>query len=440
MRLKIKNINKVQEAEIKLDGLTVIAGSNGSGKSTVGKLLFSMVKSMANADELNHQSREKKIQNRVDRLYSRLNGSFSRVKDPEVDVYFPLPSSKMVERLLAFDDEKSLNDYLSGIMNWLCGKGITPRIRSLFMEDVDNVKIAMGDNHAADVASEVRTFIESEFMNGICSFGTESSEAALEMDENSDTLVLKLKDNTITRVSAHYTEHLADATYVESPLYLHILDTLLTALTYREYQKKPMTMFRGMVPIHIKDLASKIYALQLVSASDSVCETLGLSGIMGGMFLFDKESKTLKFSQTDLGTEFSPINIASGVKSFGLIQILLETHVISNNKILIWDEPENHLHPSWQVLFAETLVKLAQMGIPVVISTHSPYFVQGIRYFAAKYDLDKYTNFYLAEEQENMLSMVRDVTHDLNKVFSKLAEPLTQIMNVDQVIRERAKS
>lgn len=32
MRLKIHNINKVQEADVKLDGLTVIAGANSSGK------------------------------------------------------------------------------------------------------------------------------------------------------------------------------------------------------------------------------------------------------------------------------------------------------------------------------------------------------------------------------------------------------------------------
>lgn len=440
MRLKIRNINKVQEADINLNGLTVIAGANSSGKSTVGKLLFSMVKSMANADELRHQSKEKKIQKRVNQLYSRLRGCFSRVTEPEMDEHFPLPSSKMVERLMALDDKEAQDDYLSGIMDWLCAKGVTPRMKSLFMEDIDNIKIAMGDNHAANIASEVRTFIESEFMNGVCSFGTESSEAILEMNEDSGKLVLKLKGNAITQVSTYDGEHLSDATYVESPLYLHILDTLLTAVTYREYQKKPTMMFRGMVPIHIKDLASKMYALQMVSAGDDVCQGLGLTETMGGRFLFDRDSKTLRFSQVNLATEFSPINIASGIKSFGLLQILLETHVISNNKILIWDEPENHLHPHWQVKFAETLVKLAQMGIPVVISTHSPYFVQGIRYFAAKYDLDKYTNFYLAEEQENRLSMVRDVTHDLNHVFSKLAEPLTEIMNVDQVRRERTQS
>ena len=78
MRLKIRNINKVQNAEIKLDGLTVIAGANSSGKSTVGKLLFTMIKSIANTDAPGKQSRERKLKKRVEALYKRVNGCFSR--------------------------------------------------------------------------------------------------------------------------------------------------------------------------------------------------------------------------------------------------------------------------------------------------------------------------------------------------------------------------
>ena len=41
MNLKIKNFGKIAEADIKLDGITVICGKNNTGKSTVGKALFS---------------------------------------------------------------------------------------------------------------------------------------------------------------------------------------------------------------------------------------------------------------------------------------------------------------------------------------------------------------------------------------------------------------
>jgi len=40
MELQLKNIGMIKEANVKIDGLTVIAGENDTGKSTVGKALF----------------------------------------------------------------------------------------------------------------------------------------------------------------------------------------------------------------------------------------------------------------------------------------------------------------------------------------------------------------------------------------------------------------
>lgn len=436
MKLKVHNINKVRDADIKLEGLTVIAGSNGSGKSTIGKLLFSIVKSLNYAQNNINQSKEKKLKKRIDELYSRISGCFNRFNNEELDSIFPIPSSILMERLMALEDEDSIEQYLDKMQRWIESQEITPRMQSLFAKDIDNIRIALGDSEAADVASEVRVFVESEFMNKICSYGTQNSKVDIEFDTPSDFLHLEFKNDEIKKVHINGNSALVDATYVESPLYLHILDTLMNAMTYREYQRKQRIFLRGMVPIHIKDLANKMYALQMASPNTEVMQKFNLENIMGGHFIFDKESRTIKFSHKDMDMDLSPINIASGIKTFGLIQILLETQVIGDSKILIWDEPENHLHPKWQVAFAEYLVMLAQMGIPVVVSTHSPYFVQGIRYFSAKHSIEKYTNYYLAEEQENYLSILKNVTCDLNQIFSKLAEPLNEILNVDMIRRE----
>ena len=46
MKLKVSNLGKIQEAEIDIDGITVIAGSNNTGKSTVGKSIFSLFNSL----------------------------------------------------------------------------------------------------------------------------------------------------------------------------------------------------------------------------------------------------------------------------------------------------------------------------------------------------------------------------------------------------------
>ena len=41
MDFKLKDLGKIKKADIKLDGITVICGDNNTGKSTIGKSLFS---------------------------------------------------------------------------------------------------------------------------------------------------------------------------------------------------------------------------------------------------------------------------------------------------------------------------------------------------------------------------------------------------------------
>ena len=62
MRLNIKNFSKIKDASILVDGITVIAGENNTGKSTVGKILFSLFNSVANMEENIEKQRRAEIQ------------------------------------------------------------------------------------------------------------------------------------------------------------------------------------------------------------------------------------------------------------------------------------------------------------------------------------------------------------------------------------------
>lgn len=46
MKLKLNNIGALKEADITLEGLTVVAGENDSGKSTLGKVLYALIKTI----------------------------------------------------------------------------------------------------------------------------------------------------------------------------------------------------------------------------------------------------------------------------------------------------------------------------------------------------------------------------------------------------------
>ena len=48
MNIQLKNIGIIQDSAIEINGLTVITGKNNSGKTTVGKVLYSLIDSVAN--------------------------------------------------------------------------------------------------------------------------------------------------------------------------------------------------------------------------------------------------------------------------------------------------------------------------------------------------------------------------------------------------------
>lgn len=63
MNLRIRNFAKVKNADIILDGITVIAGKNNTGKSTVGKVLDSMYNSTNNLDTKMKRARKLRLRN-----------------------------------------------------------------------------------------------------------------------------------------------------------------------------------------------------------------------------------------------------------------------------------------------------------------------------------------------------------------------------------------
>lgn len=431
MRFQIKNIAKVKSASVKLNGLTVIAGENGSGKSTVGKMLFSVIQVLKSTQIDNMQKQHNLLQKHIEKLYTRLNCPSLRMS-PHLK---NLPRSyqmrtELLEGSLSVEQLREKIDVLLADLPKL-----TPRTKTNIETDINNIALCVNEssNRAAVQAASIQNIIESEFMNRVCSVGTEQAEVFLDVSEDDDDVFIRFSilDDKIQKVETNGQEFLQDATYVESPLYLHMLESLSRSIQYVEVESR--LLFRGMIPTHIKDFVEKmVYAKSSLDMFEDFSSILkGIEKRIQGTFRFDKNTNRLYYDCG--GNEYSPINTASGTKTFGVLQLLLQSHAIGPNRILLWDEPENHLHPEWQVAFADVILQLVSQGVPIVISTHSPYFIQAVRYYASMYGIEDSVNYYFAEEEEDGLSTLREVTHDLNKVFTKLSRPLTEVMNVDKV-------
>lgn len=88
-------------------------------------------------------------------------------------------------------------------------------------------------------------------------------------------------------------------------------------------------------------------------------------------------------------------NLSTGLKTFVILKMLLTSGVIERNGTIILDEPEIHLHPEWQLLFAELIVLIQkEFGVHVLLNTHSPYFLNAIEVYTVKYGVDDKCKYY----------------------------------------------
>ncbi len=434
MQLRLKNINKIEDATINMNGLTVIAGINDTGKSTVGKVLFTLIKAINRAANTNEDTKRQRIERLVFNLYFFLKSLERHGTSDLLGVFFPLSSKSFIEDIITPSGVSILEDLAYSVE----GFEMNPQQKARLLRYVNDIKrfLEESTDPTSVFTKELQESIEAEFLNNICSYKTNRTKIEFVETTDMTRLEIEIENNVVQVVSGISPADFSieDITFIESPLYIHLIDTLREAPTLKEQRSYSRLSLAPFINYHVKDLAQKLDAIRFLPQqpqlqfSEKLINVEKIKNITGGKFVFDTQTKNIYWKKD--GIKYSPVNVASGLKSFGVMQILGETQAINENKMLVWDEPENHLHPEWQVRLAELIVEMSKAGIPILISSHSPYFIQAIRYFARKHELEKYVSYYLTEEQDNGLSKIEEVSDDLNRVFYKLAQPMNEIINL----------
>ena len=438
MNLKLHNILKIKDADIEIGGLTVLTGENNSGKSTVGKILFSILKATNNVRQLDKMKTVSIIRRELLSLKKMFHSSenISFLEDIQI------LSLNLIDRGISVDEMRQILDIEAEKRDF---SSRSVAIMQNRLTRIDKLIIKL-DNPEIAVKDEFEAIAKSEFMEPLNSFGSKDSYILFH-DETTDAdgsdIELVINDGKVDKIRLWGNSSVEDITYIESPIYLHILNTLRLSspIPTTSLRGIPSSLRRDNIPYHLADMAEKMLSSaedltglfsQEIYGEDYRNQLDEISSVTGGEFVLNDKAKQLAFKQN--GNVVPPISVASGIKSFGVLQRLLQTDSISTFKMLIWDEPEIHLHPEWQVIFCRLIVQLVAKGTPIVVSSHSPYFVQALRYFASAYGIEKDVKYYMAEESnETTLSTVKEVTNDLNRIFTRLAAPLRDIMNVDAV-------
>lgn len=87
---------------------------------------------------------------------------------------------------------------------------------------------------------------------------------------------------------------------------------------------------------------------------------------------------------------------------------------------MILDEPEIHLHPQWQIAYAELIVLIQKaFDLSIIVTTHSPYFVDALNLFSCKYETDSRVNYYLSSNDSNVVRM-ECVSDHIESIYEKI--------------------
>lgn len=448
MDIKIENIGKIKSADIAVNGLTVIAGENNTGKSTVGKLLFAIVKAMSRYKEDLKESKEILVAGLTEKLYLNLRKNYKlsdKIKEEFDPQLFYKQLRLYVIELFSFsnrvntltpDDHLQLNNILKEKQNIL--KEFNQTAWEKNKETLKSIfdTILLDEDKEVIIKRALNKAFYSEFHFELNPKHSHK-QSNIECTENQNKIFnINIENNKISEFKLHDDLLYEDITFIETPIFLQMYELIQNSGTLFEATKQPSSL-RPQVSLHIKDLVTKFeisnfYKHINIENKELKHLTDTIANIIEGEFIYKDEDKDFAFTQhvnKNNNISIKPINTASGIKAFGVIQLLIQANIINERSLLVIDEPENHLHPKWQVEYARLIIELVKHEIPVIISSHSPYMIQALKHFSDKEDLSKRTSFYLANIKEGEFYADFDnVTDDLNKIFSKLAQPLKDLV------------
>lgn len=387
---QLKNVGIINDAEINLGRINIVAGDNSTGKSTSSKILYSFLRS-------NSKSRKEIIKNDLN----------NQIFDLAMDLF-------------SYDlDEESIGELKEFINSDFAETDVVDSFNSIKKIYLKN---SIKTNDLANVSKLIDIYLNngSQLSNTILNyiigreFGktlSKSSEVSFSGLFNNNPFEYKghLKNSGIENNGKLIVENIF---YLDSFSFFDLLSN--GGLQNTEHVEHIINS--------IKDDESNLWADEINNENIIELEDK-IFDIIGGNFILNDNNIIFN----DSGQEFLMKNTASGVKQIGIIQMLLNTRKLRENSFLIIDEIEVNLHPKWIIKLAEIITLLAsELNITVYINTHSPLFIEAIRTYSEKLDLLDETNFYLtypSKEVKNKFDIKYVPTEDLNIIFYSLGEP-----------------
>ena len=389
IELNVNDFKAIKKANITLDGITVLSGINGSGKSSLSKLLYFSFKYANDFSKL-----PSKAEHQILEIQSAIN-SFRY--DPYIRSYFRKNSIKSFYQLNVYPG--SASDDIK--MRYLT---ILRHYKELYEADNADISNRNGIDRIRYISEDVLgKKLQDKSVPELMDLLAERLKTLYEdldkwsqnrpykdyKDRLEDLLRASIKEVTIKEYGVPFV-----GKGVTSVPLLHYIQNVV-------YIDTPMIVAndRSFNVEHWSDLERFLEMPKTRYYSRSIYKILKEEIIHG-----KSENNTDDFGDTirykrDDGQSFPLFDSATGVKSFSVLQMLLRNGSINKNSLIIIDEPEAHLHPQWIIEYARIVVKMHKLlGTKFFIASHSTDFISAIKAISERERVSNSLRYYLSEE------------------------------------------
>lgn len=451
----VSDFRAVEKADIAIDGITLVAGENGCGKSTISKLLFYSINAISNFETLVRKNLYQELKDVAQLLEIIVRDIPS---DDEDSIKYRRRYLSQVYNLNEMVLKKSIP--LRGVQNsWISFLEEIERIyfeyNSDYKEDVEEYnieKLASRRNYSIrqvrmkrilkevlqDTLMEEETSSDSQVNNDIPS--NKFFQKIIKLIINKFKLAREAVDNRPTsfikrELNRIFTEEglPSDLDILEYDELIYSMKNDSTSLLFSIqdaiYIDNPM-MFavESSDNPHWNDLRSLFIGDGKHSneISDIISNEVINGDIESSEELFAENN--FKFKRSD-DAVFNLLDMATGIKAFSILQLLIKNGHLNEKTLLIIDEPESNLHPQWIVEYARIVVLLhKKFKVKLFLASHNPDMVSAIRYISEEEGILDSVNFYLAEKSANKFKYsYKSLRHDIEPIFESFNIALSRI-------------
>lgn len=416
VKLIIEKVAKIDRVEIELNGLTVIAGDNDTGKSTLGKTLYAMFNGFKNMAAMVHRQKCQSLSNAVI-AYAFADEKVSYSNEQIIDTYKHVISlSAVLEQLKVMNIENIIALAEEYVQEHLSIKLFSPDRRKVLLEQRLSKILEVTDEEIAQ--QRVGEIFNKVFQNQVNSLDKESV-AKVKMQIKNQPIQAEFRNNICKNTYINF--NLAhDAIYIDNPF---VVDKTINDFLNTDYVISYELKKRLKIPKEL-DLVTNI--VNNNTLNDVIAK---IEEIIPGEFI-QKESKLL-LRRPIWKEPLNIVNLSTGEKSFAILKLLIQNNRLLEKDVLILDEPEIHLHPEWQVRYAEFLVLLQKaFDLTVLLTTHSPYFLNAIEVYSKKYNNVDKLNVYQTEVTAIGV-ICNEVTNNLENIYASMAKPFEMMERLE---------